>query len=169
MKKSILVLAFGAALFSACGGGEVKTETTETPTQEAPAEEPAAKEVVELSISGNDQMKYDKTSLEVKAGTRVKLTFNNVGTMPKESMGHNWTLLSKDADLVAYSQASMTAVDNDYQAPDLYQVPIVYTKMLGPGESETIEFDAPAAGTYKFVCTFPGHYAMMQGDFIVTE
>ncbi|MCB0632702.1 MAG: azurin, partial [Lewinella sp.] len=25
----------------------------------------------------------------------------------------------------------------------------------------------PAPGTYDYICSFPGHYALMQGKFIV--
>ena len=44
---------------------------------------------------------------------------------------------------------------------------IVHSKLLGPGEKTVIEFDAPAQGTYKFICSFPGHYITMQGNLIV--
>jgi len=43
---------------------------------------------------------------------------------------------------------------------------IVHTAMLGGGESDTIEFTAPPAGTYPFICTFPGHYAIMRGKLV---
>ena len=33
--------------------------------------------------------------------------------------------------------------------------------MLGGGES------APEPGTYIFICSFPGHYQLMMGEFIV--
>jgi azurin len=35
--------------------------------------------------------------------------------------------------------------------------------VLGPGESETITFKLDAAGEYNFICSFPGHYALMKG------
>jgi azurin len=41
------------------------------------------------------------------------------------------------------------------------------TMVLSPGQSDTATFTAPAAGTYQFVCTFPGHNFTMFGDFIV--
>jgi len=44
----------------------------------------------------------------------------------------------------------------------------VYTRMLGGGESDTITFDAPEPGTYIFICSFPGHYQLMMGEFIVS-
>ena len=40
-------------------------------------------------------------------------------------------------------------------------------QLLGAGESDTIEFVAPAEGTYKFICTWPAHYASMQGEMVV--
>ncbi len=41
-------------------------------------------------------------------------------------------------------------------------------KLLNGGESGTASFTAPAAGTYTFLCTFPGHYAAgMKGTFTV--
>ena len=39
--------------------------------------------------------------------------------------------------------------------------------MIGGGQSDTIEFDAPEPGTYDFICSFPGHYSVMKGKFIV--
>lgn len=165
MKKQLFILSIGTILLGACGSSETKKE--ETTPAEQPAEQPAEKAVVEVSIEAGDDMKYTTNRIEVPSGSHVKLTLKNVGKMPKESMGHNWTLLGQAADLVVYATASMKAVDNDYQAPELYSDPIIFTKMLGPGESQTIEFDAPAAGTYKYVCTFPGHYASMQGELVV--
>ena len=82
-------------------------------------------------------------------------------------MGHNWALLTQDADMAAVGQAAAVAEDNDYIPADMTDKFIAHTKMLGGGESDTIEFDAPAPGTYTFMCTFPGHYALMQGKFIV--
>ena len=41
------------------------------------------------------------------------------------------------------------------------------TKVVGGGEKDTIEFTAPAPGTYDYICTFPGHYAIMKGKLVV--
>ena len=39
--------------------------------------------------------------------------------------------------------------------------------MLGGGESDTITFNPPEPGVYTFICTFPGHYMLMMGEFHV--
>jgi azurin len=39
---------------------------------------------------------------------------------------------------------------------------ITHTRLLGPGESDTIEFTVPA-GQYTYICSFPGHYMTMTG------
>lgn len=169
MKKLILVLV--AAVAMSCGDTkkeekpEIQIGTqVEEPTTPAESSDEA---VATVTIEGNDQMKFNKNEIRVKAGQKVKLTLTHVGKMEKTVMGHNWVLLTQDADMAAMGQASATASDTDYIPASMKDKIIVHTKMLGGGESDTIEFDAPAPGTYTFMCTFPGHYALMQGKFIV--
>ena len=68
-----------------------------------------------------------------------------------------------------FAQEAMKAKDNDYIPSGLTGEIIAYTKMLGGGESDTIIFNAPPIGTYNFLCSFPGHYAIMNGKFIVEK
>ncbi|OBX25341.1 azurin [Gelidibacter algens] len=168
--KKLVVVCLAAVAFS-CGESkkEEKPElniSTQMEEKTAPAEATDSKVAV-VSIEGNDQMKFNKDEIRVKAGQTVKLTLTHVGKMDKAVMGHNWALLTQDADMAAVGQAAAAAADNDYIPEDMSDKIIVYTKMLGGGESVTIEFEAPAAGTYTFMCTFPGHYALMNGKFIV--
>lgn len=183
--KFYSLLAASSLILYACGGGESTSEnregnnqsttSTQAPSQPAPApvvpggNDQAASEgeVVELSIEGNDQMQFNKKELRVKAGQTVRLTLTHVGTMPKNAMGHNFVLLKQGVDLAAFGQKSATAMENDYIPQSEEGNIIAHTKMLGGGESDTIEFTAPAAGEYEFLCSFPGHYALMRGKFIV--
>ena len=189
IKSSFLFVAASFFLLS-CGGGEttssdssnnqgttttppttqpVQSETTAPAATETPAESGAAasNDVVELTISGTDQMQFDKKELRVKAGQKVRLTLTHTGTMAKNAMGHNWVLLKEGVDLAAFGQKSATAMDNDYIPASEEGSIIAHTKMLGGGESDTIEFTAPAKGTYEYLCSFPGHYALMRGVLIV--
>lgn len=121
---------------------------------------------VEVSIEGTDQMTFNKKEIRVPAGSTVKLTLTHTGVMPETAMGHNFVLLKKGADITAFGMKAMKFPDNNYipnPAPNV----IAHTEIIGGGESITIEFKAPAPGTYTFLCSFPGHFSMMKGTFIV--
>jgi azurin len=129
----------------------------------------AADKTCKVEITGNDQMQYDKKEISVPADcTEVQLTLKHVGKLPKEAMGHNWVLV-KSADLTAVANAGMSAgLSNSYVQPGDKRV-IAHTKTVGGGESDTITF--PTAGlagqSLMYLCTFPGHNALMRGTFKV--
>jgi azurin len=122
--------------------------------------------VVEISLTGNDQMQFNKNELRVKAGQTVKLTFRHVGKMEENVMGHNFVLLKQGTEINEFGQEAAKAKENEYIPQDTDKI-IAHTDMIGGGETTTIEFEAPAAGTYDYICSFPGHYALMRGKFIV--
>ncbi len=129
----------------------------------------AADKVCKLEIAGNDQMQYDKKDLSVAADcTQVQLTLKHTGTLPKEAMGHNWVLV-KAADLTAVANAGMSAgpANNYIQAGD--KRVIAHTKVVGGGQSDTITFPTTglAGQSLMYLCTFPGHNALMRGTLKV--
>ena len=117
-------------------------------------------------LNSNDQMKFDKKIIRVNADQKVTLTLNHNGRFPASSMGHNFVLIKKDVDVNEYALRAAGARNSEYIPEGDNE--IAYTKMLGGGESDTITFDAPEPGTYVFICSFPGHYQLMMGEFIVT-
>jgi len=116
-------------------------------------------------LNSNDQMKFDKKIIRVNANQKITLTLNHNGRFPASSMGHNFVLIKKDVDVNEYALRAAGARNSEYIPEGDNE--IAYTKMLGGGESDTITFDAPEAGTYVFICSFPGHYQLMMGEFIV--
>lgn len=124
----------------------------------------STQEVVEIVIESNDQMKFNMSEITVPAGATVKLTLKHVGQLPAAAMGHNWVLLSPGTEMGVFAQAAVQARDNAYIPAEGF---IVHTNLIGGGEETTIEFEAPEAGEYTFICSFPGHYALMNGKFIV--
>ncbi len=116
-------------------------------------------------LNSNDQMKFDKKIIRVNSNQEVTLTLNHNGRFPAISMGHNFVLIKKDVDVNEYGLRAAGARDSDYIPEGNNE--IAYTKMLGGGESDTITFDAPEPGKYVFICSFPGHYQLMMGEFIV--
>lgn len=124
---------------------------------------------VALEITGDDTMRFNIGTLEAKAGEEVELTFKNLGKLPKAAMGHNVVVLQKGTDVPAFANAAVMAAGNDYIPTG--EVPasqiVAHTKLLGPGESDTITFKFDEPGTYPFICSFPGHWALMKGTFEV--
>lgn len=153
--KTIAPAAAAVFLLAGCGGGDdtgVQARNAENAARSTPAPEEA------VVITGNDQMQFSITEFAAAAGSEVTIVFNNIGRMPKEAMGHNLIVLDKDVDVNAFANASMRHANNEYVAPDYENRVIAATKVLGPGESETITFTAPSEpGDYPFVCSFPGH------------
>lgn len=171
--KRIALLVVVAFAMSSCGGGatEAKSETSkmeksETVSERTVEEAPAKADGNTVVLTSNDQMKFDLSEIKVKAGGKVTLTLKHSGAMAKEVMGHNFVLLKAGTDMANFAVSAMSASDTDYIPADS-DVVLASTKLIGGGESVTITFDTPAAGTYDFLCTFPGHFALMQGKFIV--
>ncbi|MEO0473966.1 MAG: azurin [Bacteroidota bacterium] len=170
--KKLFILSITAIFLISCGGGQSESQTKAAPASQPeavsePAEEsaPAEPEVAKLVINGSDQMNFDKDELKVLSGSKVELTLNHTGELAKAAMGHNVVILKKGTDVVAFATKAIAAKDNDY-IPEGDEI-LVHTEMVGGGESTTISFDAPERGSYDFICSFPGHYALMKGKFIV--
>ncbi|MGN8224500.1 azurin [Gracilimonas sp. BCB1] len=125
-----------------------------------------AQDKVEVTIESNDRMQFDLSEIKVEAGQTVVLTLKHVGKLPKAAMGHNWVLLKQGVDIQAFGSAASKAAGNEY-IPEGTEDVIVHTKLIGGGQETTIEFTAPEAGTYDYICSFPGHYALMKGKLIV--
>jgi azurin len=155
MRKLFIILAFASSyFFVSCNGGTKSSESTKETTQA-----PAYNISNTVELTANDQLKFNTIELHVKANEKVTLTLKNIGTMPKESMAHNFILLKEGTDLAAFAKEAISAPDH---IPASDSAIVAHTKLLGPGESDTIEFTVPA-GNYVYICSFPGHYMSMTG------
>ena len=106
-----------------------------------------------------ERLMYDVTELTVTSGKKVKLTFANTDVMP-----HNLLIVNPGkADEIANMAMVMGAkgFENGF-IPESSDI-LWYTKLLDQGAEEVLEFVAPAAGDYPFVCSFPGHGIVMRG------
>ena len=122
-----------------------------------------------ITITGNDTMQFDKREFTVKSGEKVELEFKNIGKLPKIAMGHNLVILKKGISSLKFGQKVMSlgaSATNALPEGSMEDV-IAATKLLGPDENEILTFTAPEPGDYQFVCSFPGHFAMMRGIMVV--
>ena len=166
--KISMVVLMGALTITSCGKKEnVPTEEPAEATEMTSDEgqQPAVSNV--LVIEGNDQMQFSTSELRAVAGKPITLTLKHVGKIPKEAMGHNLVILQEGTDEAAFAAKAINAKDTDYIPASEKASIIAHTKLLGGGEQDTIEFTVDKKGTYNFLCTFPGHVAMMKGVLIV--
>ncbi|MDO5978332.1 plastocyanin/azurin family copper-binding protein [Flavivirga spongiicola] len=165
--KYVLGTIFSCAVLIACGGKEEKKKegfTYENTKNTSSSKD--TNDVNEIVISGNDLMQFDKTEIRVKAGEKIKLTLRHKGKLDINVMGHNFVLLKKGVDLAGFAAKAAVAKDNQY-IPKKTKDVIAYTSLIGAGQTTFVEFVAPVAGEYDYLCSFPGHYAMMKGKLIV--
>jgi len=189
-RAALLVLGlFGVLMMlaAACGGDDVPPTLTRGPATAVPATavpsttEPVATTApadtvtpadtvaaptggvsLKISVDG-DALAFDTSNFEVSAGSEVVLIFDNVSTINK----HNWVLVNSGAKDDVAARGTGAGPGNGWVQPDDPDV-IAGTSLLDAGTSGEVRFTAPAAGTYQFVCTFPGHNLGMFGAFIVT-
>ncbi|MBL4662853.1 MAG: azurin [Flavobacteriaceae bacterium] len=164
--KYMLVLTSLSFMVS-CGGGEKKEEKNSMKIGVTKTSKKENNNTINIGITGSDLMQFSKKEIRVKVGQEVTLTLKHVGTMELVIMGHNFVLLKSGIDISAFAQeATIAGKDADW-IPNEGKDVIAHTKMVGGGQTATVTFTAPEAGTYDFICSFSGHYGTMKGKFIV--
>jgi putative heme-binding domain-containing protein len=122
----------------------------------------------ELKVEAGKNLTFAPASLRAKPGEPLRVTFKNPDVVP-----HNWVLikpgtLARIGHLTNQMIADPEAVARHYvpQSKDV----VVYTDIVAGGQSATIYFHAPAEkGRYPFLCTFPGHWMVMNGELHVED
>lgn len=167
MKKVIAVLALGLVIGACSDKKEVTTLSSHetSATLEADTSIPVSSVV----ISGNDNMKFDKTEFTVKANQEVTIELKNVGVMEKAVMGHNLVILNQNVDVEAFAKTAEAEKENDFIPASMTSDILAHTKLLGPGESESIKVTFTEVGDHTFLCTFPNHHLYMRGIIHVVE
>lgn len=133
--------------------------------QSAWAQDP---KTVTIEPKGN-QLLFADTTFTARPGQEITIVFKNTAT--SAAMKHNVVVLDSMDDSVInrVGQAAIQeGADNEY-IPDDPSI-VAYTPLADPGETVEVTFTAPETpGKYRYICTFPGHYATMQGTMIVEE
>ncbi len=166
--KKLSVLLLSMFVLAACSSDPKTTDSGSTAAASESAESTAELPVQELTIvaSGNtmDVIKYNITEIRAAAGQTLKITLKNEST--DEAMHHNIVFIKEGTNETVGIAGLQAGPDNDY-IPSSDDV-IAGSKMLAPGESTVFEFTAPSTpGNYEYVCTYPGHFTLMRGVFIV--
>lgn len=119
-----------------------------------------------MRIEARDNLQFSTKVLQCSPGESIKLTFANPDVVP-----HNWALLRPGSLDKIGNLANGLVNDPDaylrHYVPESKDV-ICYTDIVEPKEESTIYFVAPTEpGRYPYLCTFPGHWMVMNGELIV--
>ena len=112
------------------------------------------------------QLKFDRTDLNVAPGQLVQLVFTN-----PDVMQHNFILgAAGSLDQLGAAADQLLATGDALAQSYVPQSSLVIfsTPIVNPGQTITVQFRAPAQpGAYPYVCTFPGHWRLMNGTLTV--
>ncbi len=129
----------------------------------------AEKDAVVIQLKTiTEAMKYDKKEFTVPAGKNIIIVFEN-----PDAMQHNLVIgKQKSMQIIGNAADKMItqkdAVEKNY-VPSIPQI-IAATPLVNPGETYRLKFTAPSqVGDYPYVCTFPGHWSIMNGVMKVVK
>jgi azurin len=116
----------------------------------------------EIVIEAALGLQYVQKQLKAKAGEKLTIRFKNPDVVP-----HNW-LLAKPGSLQKLGEKCNLMIADPqgmakHYVPDSGDV-IAYTDMTNPKGEFVIHLTAPKEkGDYPYLCTFPGHWMVMNG------
>ena len=118
----------------------------------------------ELVVAADrNAMRYTTTRIEAPAGATVRLVMDNTATT-SPAMIHNVVVLTGADAIDRVGSAAAREADHIPEDPAI----VAFTPLASPGARTAVVFTMPPPGTYAFICTYPGHYTMMQGTLVST-
>ncbi|CAK8991750.1 Auracyanin-A [Durusdinium trenchii] len=124
------------------------------------------KDARKITIETGKNLTFATRRLTVRPGEAIEFTLRNPDVVP-----HNWALV-KPGTLPTVGEMANRLI-SDPEAVSRHYIPttddvLVYTDVVPAGNTFTIYFKAPATpGEYPYLCTFPGHWMVMNGTLVV--
>ena len=99
----------------------------------------------EIDVS-MEEFEFTPTSWTVAADEEITINLENEG-----SVEHEWVILQPGVTIE--SEADLPETEEELLADFVY-----WEDEVGAGESKTLTFTAPAAGTYQIICAIEDHF-----------
>ena len=123
-------------------------------------EKSSASEIVKLKINlstkGSD-ISFDQTAIEAPLGKEIQLTYANQADANSE-LSHNVAIIKLGSEQKLLDSLKKNGDDLDKIDQSLL---LAKTKVLNPGETDTISFRPTAPGSYTYICLMPNHGTML--------
>jgi len=143
----------------------ILVKNKESVEQEALARARVA-QTIKIGVIQNE-MKFDTKAITARGGSVIEIEFTN-----PDFMQHNLLILQKGSLEKVGAAADKLAQDpkgiEQNYIPKMPEV-LFSTKLINPGETVKVRFRVPTEpGDYPFICSFPGHWRIMNGVLTVT-
>jgi azurin len=119
-----------------------------------------------VRMEAGKNLTFATPTVRVTAGEAVRLTFVNPDVVP-----HNWVLVKPGMLKAVGELANRLVADPDAAARNYVprtDAVLVYTDVVSPQATAAVHFRVPGeSGRYPFLCTFPGHWMVMNGEMLV--
>jgi azurin len=122
-----------------------------------------------VNLVGQDNLTFSLPTITAKPNELLKVVLRTMSMQPPEQLKHNFVLLKPGVPMDRFIMDAAMAKATEH-VPAAYRAQIVVaTTMAAANETAAATFRTPAAaGTYPYVCTFPGHHSGgMKGTLIV--
>ncbi len=120
-----------------------------------------------IDISGSDMMKFDTSEINIdKDCEKFIVKLKHSGKLPVNAMGHNIVIFESNNLQKIISRINMSHGIEKGFMPEMKEV-LFKSKMIGGGEETILELDTNVFSgekEYIFICSFPGHFALMKGN-----
>jgi uncharacterized cupredoxin-like copper-binding protein len=93
-----------------------------------------------------EEFEFTPTSWSVAANEEITVNLENTG-----SVEHEWVILQPGVTIE--SEADLPETEEELLADFVY-----WEDEVEPGDSKTLTFTAPAAGTYQIICAIEDHF-----------
>ena len=129
---------------------------------------PPGKPGRKMAVTAISGLQYDVKEIHAKPGEAITIEFRNLDSIP-----HNFVIagvgkLPEVGNAANLMLANPKAAEQHY-VPDSDDV-LHYTPMLNHNRRYSLNITAPETpGEYPFLCTYPGHWAVMNGVLVVGE
>ena len=136
----LVLLSF---VVSACGTAADDTTTSASEDQTTTSAGSGTSTELTTSVV---EMEFTPNTWTVPAGEQVSIIITNDGTVK-----HEWVLMQEGVTIA--SEADLPESEEELMA-DFVNV----EEEVEPGETKTLTFQAPPAGTYQIICAIEGHF-----------
>ena len=133
---------------------------------------PAFADDCAVTIEGTDQMTFNLKQIDVKKSCEAfTLTLKHTGQLPAAAMGHNWVLTKSDEYQAVAQEGMALGLEKNY-VNDADERVLAHTSVVGGGEETSVTFDVSKleeGQAYTYFCSFPGHFALMNGSLKLVD